>query len=136
MTRLCSKHLELNENGTAVAVDKWFVRSTSGAHRQLMGLSCRGKREKEEEESSEEEEEEEEESEEESEEEETPQQAELTRAQRKELKKSKKQATQRAEDEDEDEDAEPLTANPNLASAKQMSLSALNAPRELSRKER
>ena len=75
--------------------------------------------------------------EEESEEEETPQQAELTRAQRKELKKTKKQAAQKAEEEDEDEDGqEPLAANPNIASGKQRSLASLNAPRELSRKER
>ena len=42
-----------------------------------------------------------------------------------------------AEEEDEEgDDQEPLAANPNVASGKQRSLASLNAPRELTRRER
>lgn len=116
-----SKNLTLDENGTAVATDRW---------------AARDKREIDEEES------EEEESEESSEEEpdEAPaggasQQPELSRAERKELKKKKAQAKQQQNAEDEEEE-DPLFVNPNTAAGKKMNISDLSAPRELTRRER
>ncbi|KAI0692322.1 hypothetical protein BC835DRAFT_60504 [Cytidiella melzeri] len=122
--RSFSKHLVLNEEGTAVSVDKW------------------GKKKEEEEEDSDEEESEEESEEEESEEEvvagtSQAQQSELSRAERKQMKKDKKaQDAQKAEGSDEDEDQDPLFANPNIAAGKKMDLSSLSAPRTLSRREK
>jgi len=122
-----SKNLVLNEEGTAVSADKW---------------TPRGKNKVEEEEESDEEESEEEEFEEEESEEEATggtsqaQQPELTRAQRKQMKKDKKQVGQKDDESEEDADQDPLFANPNIAVGKKMDISSLSAPRELSRRER
>jgi len=117
-----SKHLELNEEGTAVAVDP-------------------RKRDAEDDEDDEEgeEEEEEESEEEESEEEGVPpaaatQQQELSRADRKALKKQGKKK-EVVDEEDDDEDEDPLLANPNRTVGR-MKISDLEAPREPTRKER
>ncbi|KAJ7146137.1 casein kinase substrate phosphoprotein PP28-domain-containing protein [Mycena epipterygia] len=114
-----SKNLVLDENGTAVSTDKPRVRRGMG-----------------DEEGSDEESEEEEEEEEESEEEEpaaggsAEPQPELSRAERKELKK-KQAAAKQGQGSDEDEDL----INPNHV-GKKMNISDLGAPRELSRRER
>ena len=175
-----SKHLELNEEGTAVAVDRRFVpylfypawclltlqtmtdlilsrlghlqsprfgfRTISQCPCMCYGY-CRSKREAEddddddddEDEGDEDDENEEEGSEEEESEEEAPVpaatnqlQEELSRAERKALKKQGKKK-EVAEDEVEDED--PLLANPNRTVGR-MKISDLNAPREPTRKER
>ncbi|RPD60683.1 hypothetical protein L226DRAFT_533133 [Lentinus tigrinus ALCF2SS1-7] len=125
-----SKNLVLDENGTAVAKDKWAARDRN-------------------EEDSDEDEEEEEEEEEESEEEEeegasgpTKPQAELSRAERAELKKQKKAAAAakkgaaNGDEDDEEEDDDPLLTNPNRTAGKRLAISDLSAPRELSRRER
>jgi len=120
-----SRHLELNEEGTAVATDP---RGTKG-----------DAEDEEDDDEDEGEEEEGEESEEESEEEEgdpaaISQQQEMSRADRKALKKhGKKKEAEEKQDEDEDED--PLLANPNRTVGR-MKISDLNAPREMTRKER
>ncbi|KAJ6554530.1 casein kinase substrate phosphoprotein PP28-domain-containing protein [Mycena capillaripes] len=116
-----SKNMVLDENGTAVSTDKrWAPRG------------------KDDEDGSDDEDEEEEEEEEEEESEEEPAaggsaepQPELSRAERKELKKKQAAAKQKQEGGDEDEDL----INPNHVS-KKMNISDLNAPRELSRRER
>lgn len=74
--------------------------------------------------------EEEEESEEEESGEEKP---ELTRAQRKEMKKKQTQAKQAAAEDDDDEDADLI--NPNHVQ-KKLTISDLNEPRQLTRRER
>ncbi|EMD35147.1 hypothetical protein CERSUDRAFT_116621 [Gelatoporia subvermispora B] len=121
-----SKHLVLDENGTAVSQDRWATRGKKDAEDSESG--------------SDEEESEEEESEEE------PAagasaagQPELTRTERRELKKKKAQAKQAAlkeEDEDEEEGDDPLLANPNITVGKKMNIADLGAPRELTRRER
>jgi len=120
-----SKHLELDENGTAVATDRWGVRE---------------KKDNEDEDDSEEESGEEE-SEDESDEApavgSSANQPELTRAERRDLKKKKVQAKQQdgvAEEDDEDDD--PLLVNPNIAAGRKLNISDLSAPRELTRRER
>ena len=40
------------------------------------------------------------------------------------------------DDDDSDDDQDPLLANPNVAVGKKMNISDLNAPRQLSRRER
>lgn len=72
-----------------------------------------------------------------------PVQAELSRAERKEMKKkkaqaaqAKKQANSDGEDEEEEEDEDPVLVNPNHSVGKRMNLADLGAPRELSRKEK
>ncbi|KAJ7938422.1 casein kinase substrate phosphoprotein PP28-domain-containing protein [Mycena leptocephala] len=113
-----SKNMVLDENGTAVSTDKrWAPRKNDD------------------DDDSDDDEEEEEESEEESEEEpaaggSAEPQPELSRAERKELKK-KQAAAKQQEGDDEDEDL----INPNHVS-KKMNISDLNAPRELTRRER
>ncbi|KAF9784805.1 casein kinase substrate phosphoprotein PP28-domain-containing protein [Thelephora terrestris] len=121
-----SKHLELNEEGTAVSTDP--------------KRSKRDAEEDEDEEGDEDDENEEEDSEEEEsdDEEGTPaapalQQQELSRIERKALKKGKKKEA--VEEVDEDEDEDPLLANPNRTIGR-MKISDLSAPRELTRKER
>ncbi|KAI0326287.1 hypothetical protein GY45DRAFT_122109 [Cubamyces sp. BRFM 1775] len=123
-----NKHLTLDENGTAVATDRW---------------APRGRRTEGDDDDEDDDEEEEEEESEESEDEApaapsaTSAQPELSRAERRELKKKKGQAKQaNGEDEEEDEDEDPLLANPNIAAGKRLNISDLSAPRELSRKER
>ncbi|KZT03305.1 uncharacterized protein LAESUDRAFT_729339 [Laetiporus sulphureus 93-53] len=119
-----SKHLVLDENGTAVAVDRWGAREKRESDND-----------------SEEEEESEEETDEESDEApvtgSSAQQPELSRVERKEIKKKKALAKQKQEEEsDEDEEGrDPLLANPNIAT-KKMNIADLDAPRELSRRER
>jgi len=119
-----SKHLELDENGTAVSVDKWAKRDKDDDS----------------DEDSEEESEEEEEEEEESDDgKAVAGQPTLSRAERKELKKQKVQAKQQqaAGDEDEEDgDQDPLFQNPNIAAGKKMNIADLSAPRELTRRER
>lgn len=78
------------------------------------------------------EEEEEEEEEEVGEEESDEEKPELTRAQRKELKKKQAQAKQASKDEEEDDE---LMINPNRVQ-KNLTISDLNEPRQLSRRER
>ncbi|KAJ7630035.1 casein kinase substrate phosphoprotein PP28-domain-containing protein [Mycena polygramma] len=114
-----SKNMVLDENGTAVSTDKrWAPRKGSD-------------------EDSDDSSEEEEESEEEESEEEpaaggsAEAQPEMTRAERRELKKKQAAAKQGPQEGDEDEDL----INPNHVS-KKMNISDLNAPRELSRRER
>ncbi|KAJ7080000.1 casein kinase substrate phosphoprotein PP28-domain-containing protein [Mycena belliarum] len=113
-----SKNMVLDENGTAVSTDKRWA--------------PRGKDDSDDSDDSEEEESEEEESE----EEETPAggsseaQPELSRAERKELKK-KQAAAKLAQADPEDEDL----INPNHV-GKKLNISDLGAPRELSRRER
>ena len=63
------------------------------------------------------------------------QQEELSRADRKALKKQGKKKQVAQEDEEEDDDDDPLLANPNRTMGR-MKISDLNAPRELTRKER
>ncbi|KAJ7701509.1 casein kinase substrate phosphoprotein PP28-domain-containing protein [Mycena rosella] len=114
-----SKNMVLDENGTAVSTDK---------PRTRRGMDA--------EEGSDDESDEEEEEEEESEEEEAPAaggseaQPEMSRAERKELKK-KQGAAKQAQEDPEDEDL----INPNHV-GKKMNISDLGAPRELSRRER
>ncbi|KAF7297269.1 PP28 domain-containing protein [Mycena indigotica] len=112
-----SKNMVLDENGTAVSVDR---------------QRRRGEDDEDDSDSSAESSEEEEESEEESEEEEKP---ELTRQERRDLKKKQAQAKQKkAEGETTDpEDADLI--NPNHVT-KKMNISDLGAPREMSRRER
>ncbi|KAH7927172.1 hypothetical protein BV22DRAFT_1032046 [Leucogyrophana mollusca] len=120
-----SKHLVIDENGTAVSTDKRWARKKDG--------------DEDDEDEDDEEEEEEEDEEEEEEEEEAPAggsaQPELTRAERRELKK--KQGAKKAKDaagsdgSDEDEDL----INPNHVE-KKLKISDLGAPKELSRRER
>ncbi|TFY70778.1 hypothetical protein EVG20_g2233 [Dentipellis fragilis] len=120
--RSFSRHLTLDENGTAVSTD-------------------RRRRDREEEEDSDEEssEEEEDESEESEEGEEggASGQPEMTRAERREMKK--KQAAEKAkangEEGGEGEDGDDILANPNRV-IKKMNIADLNEPRQLSRKER
>ncbi|KAJ8469150.1 hypothetical protein ONZ51_g9181 [Trametes cubensis] len=129
---LNSKHLTLDENGTAVATDRWAPR----------GRRTEGDDDDDDEDDDEEEEEEESEES----EDDAPAapsatgtaQPELSRAERRELKKKKGQAKQQAngDGEEEDEDEDPLLANPNIAAGKRLNISDLSAPRELSRKER
>lgn len=140
-----SKHLELDENGTAVATDNWcadrtvsdsLLWSTYYAH-----ILYRSRRGQEEDDSDEDDDEDEEESEEEESEEDAPapatNQPELSRTERKQLKKQgKTNNQQQAADEDEDKDQDPLFANPNIAAGKKMNISDLSAPRELTRRER
>ncbi|OJA20548.1 hypothetical protein AZE42_07072 [Rhizopogon vesiculosus] len=119
-----SKHLEIDENGTAVSLDKrWAPRAPEGEDGS------------DEDDELEEEEDEEEEGGEGEGEEGTggsASQPELSRAERKALKK--KQADQKQQLEGEsDEDADLI--NPNHVE-KKMNISDLGAPRELSRKER
>ncbi|KIY62325.1 hypothetical protein CYLTODRAFT_494717 [Cylindrobasidium torrendii FP15055 ss-10] len=109
-----SKDMVLDESGTAVSAARMRSEQESD------------------DESSEEEEEEEEESE---EEEAAPGQPELTRTERRDLKK--KQAAEKAKAKaagDEDDEDEDLI-NPNHVT-KKLNISSLNAPREMSRKER
>ncbi|OCH90850.1 hypothetical protein OBBRIDRAFT_792858 [Obba rivulosa] len=119
-----SKHLVLDENGTAVAQDRFAARGNKDS------------------EDSDESGSEVEESEEESEEEPAPgtsttQQPELTRTERRELKKKKAQAKQQADaPKDEDDADDDLLANPNIAVGKKMNIADLGAPRELTRRER
>ncbi|EPS98854.1 hypothetical protein FOMPIDRAFT_1024437 [Fomitopsis schrenkii] len=121
--RSLSKHLELDENGTAVSTDKWARRDKAIDEDS-------------------DEDEDEEESEEESEEEAvegssaTQPQQELTRAERRELKKKKGQQEQKLENEDDDSDAEPILANPNIAAGKKLAISDIGSARELTRRER
>ncbi|KAJ7058008.1 casein kinase substrate phosphoprotein PP28-domain-containing protein [Mycena amicta] len=113
-----SKNMVLDENGTAVSVDR---------------QRRRGKDDEDDEDDSDEEEESEEESssEEESEGEEKP---ELTRTERREMKKKQAQAKQKADGDPSDpEDADLI--NPNHVT-KKMNISDLGAPRELTRRER
>ncbi|CAL1698151.1 unnamed protein product [Somion occarium] len=116
-----SRNLTLDENGVAVSSDK-----------------PRRRRGEESDEHDSDEESEEESEEEESEEEggaPAQQQPELTRAERRELKKkAKSKAQENGEEEAEDED--PILANPNLNVGKKLNISDLSAPRELSRRER
>lgn len=127
----CSRNLVLDENGTAVSVDK-YARSPSLSPASLTGI-CR----KDDEDSSDEEEEEEIE-EESSEEEEVatagPAEPELSRAERREQKKAGKASNKKGEDEDED-GIDPLLANNNRAVGN-LKISDLGAPRELTRKEK
>ncbi|KII90130.1 hypothetical protein PLICRDRAFT_40331 [Plicaturopsis crispa FD-325 SS-3] len=115
-----SRNMVLDENGTAVSTDKPRV--------------PRGQR-GEEDSSDEDSDEEEESSEEESEEEEAPagsngvQEVEMSRAERRDLKK--KQAAERQKLEEED----PDLINPNHVE-KKLNISDLGAPRELSRREK
>ncbi|KAH9837701.1 casein kinase substrate phosphoprotein PP28-domain-containing protein [Rhodofomes roseus] len=120
--RSFSKHLELDENGTAVSTDKKWVRRDKAVDEES------------DEESEEEEEEESEEEPAEATSSNQPQQ-ELTRAERRELKKKKGQQKQDGE-EDEDSDQDPLLANPNIAAGKKLAISDIGAPRELTRRER
>lgn len=145
ITLLASKNLVLDENGTAVSTDKPYVSVVVcivGSLSTSNPFTCRAVRRKRRDEGDDDDEEEEEEEEEESEESEeesapatsaAPQQ-ELTRAERRQLKKQKGQAATQNGDEDEDED--PILANPNITVGKRMNISDLNAPRELTRKER
>jgi len=114
--RQFSKNMVLDENGTAVSTDKRWNKDkdADGSGSDI--------------------EEEDEEEEEESGEEQDSNQPELSRAERKELKRKqaadkKKQAN--GDDEEEDSDL----VNPNHVKTK-MNISDLGAPRELSRKER
>ncbi|KAI0718471.1 casein kinase substrate phosphoprotein PP28-domain-containing protein [Fomitopsis betulina] len=120
--RSFSKHLELDENGTAVSTDKW------------------ARRDKDIEEGSDEEESEEEEesSEEEADAGSSAKQAqpELTRAERRELKKKKSPQQEKLENEDDDSDAEPILANPNIAAGKKLAISDIGSVREPTRRER
>ncbi|KIJ57770.1 hypothetical protein HYDPIDRAFT_190985 [Hydnomerulius pinastri MD-312] len=119
-----SKHMVLDENGTAVSTDKRWAKRKDGEEG-----------EDDEDASSEEEEEEEESSEEESPAGPSATQPELTRTERRELKKKQaaaKQAQAQGGDED-DEDADLI--NPNHVE-KKLNISDLAAPRELTRKER
>ncbi|KAJ7607376.1 casein kinase substrate phosphoprotein PP28-domain-containing protein [Roridomyces roridus] len=119
--RSFSKNLVLDENGTAVSTDKRWAKRDKGSDDDS----------DEDEDSDEEEEEEEESGEEEGEGEDKP---ELSRAERKELKKKQAAAKQKAVDEDgEDEDDDLI--NPNHVT-KKMNISDLSAPKELSRRER
>ncbi|KAJ3775786.1 casein kinase substrate phosphoprotein PP28-domain-containing protein [Lentinula raphanica] len=128
--RQFSKHMVLDENGTAVSTDKrWRDKDDDGSGSD------------DEEEEDEEEEEEEESEEEEEEEAEDSNKPELSRAERKELKK--KQAAEKVKqkqkqagggDQEDSEDDSDLI-NPNHVKNK-MNISDLSAPRELSRKER
>ncbi|KAI0742785.1 casein kinase substrate phosphoprotein PP28-domain-containing protein [Daedaleopsis nitida] len=125
------KNLVLDENGTAVAKDRWAARDPNA-----------------EDDDDSEEEDEEEEEEEESEEEAaapgaTAAQGELSRTERRELTKKKKAAAAQAkggpakeDDEDDEEADDPLLTNPNRAAGKRLAISDLSAPRELSRRER
>ncbi|KAI0063381.1 hypothetical protein BV25DRAFT_1869840 [Artomyces pyxidatus] len=123
-----SRNLQLDENGTAVSLDK--PRTRRGAQA-----------ESDDDDDSDEEEEEEEESDEEEEEGggpsggQQPGQPELTRTERRELKK--KQAAEKAQKAaaDGDEEEDEFLVNPNRV-AKKLNISDLNEPRELSRKER
>jgi len=117
--RQFSKNMVLDENGTAVSTDKRWNKDkdADGSGSDI-----------------EEEDEEEEEEEEESGEEQDSNQPELSRAERKELKR--KQAADKkkqADGDDEEEDSDLV--NPNHVKTK-MNISDLGAPRELSRKER
>lgn len=118
-----SRHLELDENGTAVDTRR-----------------TKQNAEEEDEEGDEDEEaggSEEEESEEEDEDEASPAavpQQELSRADRKALKKQGKKK-EVVEDEGEEEDEDPLLANPNRGIGR-MKISDLSAPREMTRRER
>jgi len=126
--RSFSKHLELNADGVAVSSDPKSNRKRDG----------------EDEDDSEEDDSDEEESEEESEEEdEQPTsskapQAELTRTERRELKKAgkKPQAAAAKADEDDDEEEDPIFKNPNVTVGKKLTISDLDAPRELTRREK
>ncbi|OBZ74557.1 hypothetical protein A0H81_05428 [Grifola frondosa] len=142
-SHLNSKHLVLDENGTAVSTDKWYILVNVFVCLISPGIvrAVRGKRNDEEDDSDDDDEEEEEEEEEESEEEApgggSTAQPELSRTERRELKKKKAQAKQQAEVEnDEDqEDQDPLFTNPNIAAGKRMNLADLGAPRELHARE-
>ncbi|KAJ7161014.1 casein kinase substrate phosphoprotein PP28-domain-containing protein [Mycena filopes] len=134
-----SKNLVLDENGTAVSTDKrWCsLRRPFQVHIDLISHNLPGHRARpaltgpdDESES------EEESSEEESEEEPTAggsaePQPELSRAERKELKKKQAAAKQAVPEDDEDEDL----INHNHVT-KRMNISDLNAPKELTRRER
>lgn len=63
-----------------------------------------------------------------------PTQPEISRAERRQLKKQGKTGKQADDGEDTDED--PIMANPNITVGKKMNISDLSAPRELSRRER
>jgi len=121
--RSFSKHLTLDENGTAVSTDKW---------------ATRGKREDDEEDEDEESSEESSEEEEEEEEGEpdptkatSSTQPELSRSDRKAAKKAQQKAK---EGDAEDEDADLV--NPNHETAKTKKIGDLGAPVQLSRRER
>lgn len=120
-----SRHLELDANGTAV--------DTRRTKRNAEDEDEEGD-EDEEEGESEEEESEEEEEEDEASPATVPQQQELSRADRKALKKQGKKK-EVAEDEGEEEDEDPLLANPNRGIGR-MKISDLSAPREMTRRER
>ncbi|KAG2131658.1 casein kinase substrate phosphoprotein PP28-domain-containing protein [Suillus clintonianus] len=118
-----SKHLEIDENGTAVSLDKrWAPRGQEG------------EADSDEDNELEEEEEEEDDEEEEGEGEEasgSAAQPELSRAERKALKK--KQLEQKQPEGEDEADADLI--NPNHVE-KKMNISDLGAPRELTRRER
>ncbi|KAG2151117.1 casein kinase substrate phosphoprotein PP28-domain-containing protein [Suillus bovinus] len=111
-----SKHLEIDENGTAVSLDKRWAKEEDDDDEDKL----------------EEEDEEEEEEEEEEEGGGSVTQPELSRAERKALKKKQADQKQTAEGES-DTDADLI--NPNHVE-KKMNISDLAAPRELTRKER
>jgi len=120
--RSFSKNLVLDEHGTAVSTDK---------------PRRRGKKEDDSDDDDDSDEEEEEEEEEEDSDEEEDPKAELTRAERKALKKNQKakaDAEEKAEGSDIDND--PLLANPNTSVGKRLNIADLSAPRQLSRRER
>ncbi|KAI0248397.1 casein kinase substrate phosphoprotein PP28-domain-containing protein [Lactifluus subvellereus] len=112
--RSFSRHLTLDENGTAVSVDKREPRDAKDDDSD-----------EEEEEEGEEEEEEEEEGD------SAREEPELTRAERRELKKKQAASAQEGQQDEEDD----LIANPNRV-AKKLNISDLSAPRELTRRER
>lgn len=145
----CSKNLELDENGTAVSVDKRYVaplishvysnRFVSVTHPSFSTDKFPVTRAKAEDDGDDDEEEEES-SEEEEEEEEAPaataggQKEELTREQRRAQKKQAK--AKPAEGEDGEEGDDPLEVNTNRGGAKTMKLSEVGALAPPSRREK
>lgn len=151
----CSRHLTLDENGTAVSMDRRCASFRPlSVHTTLSGslfffsflsFESRSRRDSQDDDSEEDEDEEGEEEDDDDEdegEEGGPEEPDVTRAERRELKK--KQAAEgagKAQDEkqdgdgggDEDEDA--LIANPNHVT-KKLNISDLSAPRQLTRRER
>jgi len=122
--RSFSRHLEVDENGTAVAVDKRAARDK-------------------EDEDEEDEDEDEDEDEESSEDEEDANNAastsgkpEMSRAERKAAKKAADEGKKAIAEEDADEEEDADLINPNHLPAKMSKLSGLGAPQTLSRRER
>ncbi|KAF8501990.1 casein kinase substrate phosphoprotein PP28-domain-containing protein [Gautieria morchelliformis] len=123
--RSFSRNLQLDENGTAVAVDKWAARE----------------KDIDEEESDDEEEQEEEDDDDDDDDDDAdlaskPGQPEMSRAERKAAKKAVDQKKKGVADDEDEDDEDADLINPNHSSAKTKKLSELNAPQPLTRRER